>query len=98
MANSYPTGSNIRFFAEFKDIDGVYVDPTTITFKILSPKTGISATFTLPAGPEVVKDSVGHYHSDYTIDYPGNWYYRFEGSGAYIGAREGYCCAMATVF
>jgi hypothetical protein len=99
MANSYPTGSNVRFSAEFKDpTTGAYVDPTTVTFKIKSPETGVITTYSLPPGPQVVKDSVGHYHADYTIDFPGIWYYRWEGSGAYIGAKEYYVCAMDTEF
>jgi len=99
MANSYPTGSNVRFSAEFKDPgSGAFVDPTTVTFKIKSPMTGVVTTYTLPAGPQVVRDSLGHFHCDFTLNFPGNWYYRWEGAGAYIGAAEYYCCAMDTVF
>ena len=97
--NTYPAGSNVRFWVIFEDpITGAYVDPTTVTFKLRSPETGVISTYTLPPGPEVVKDSVGHYHSDHTLGFPGNWYYRWEGAGAYIGAKESYVCIRDTVF
>ena len=97
--NTYPTGSNIRFTVVFTDaVTGAVVDPTTVTFRIKSPETGIITTYTLPAGPEVVKDSTGHYHCNFVLDFPGIWPYQWLGAGAYIAANEGYVCARETEF
>ena len=98
--NSYPNGSNIRFSVVFKAVGtGAYVDPTTVTFRIRSPETNQVTTDTYPVpATYIVKDSVGHYHADYTCDFPGDWPYRWEGSGAYIGARERVVCIWDTNF
>ena len=100
MANSYPTGSNIEFSVVFSaPITGTFVDPTTVTFRIITPETGlIAATYTLPAGPEVVKDSTGHYHCNYVLDFPGDWPYQWIGAGAFVAANEFYVCARDTAF
>ena len=97
--NTYPEGSNVRFSTVFQvPGTGAAVDPTTVTFKIKRPDTGVVVTYTYPPAGNIVKDSTGNYHADYTCDFPGEWYYRWEGAGAYIGANEGYCCIMETVF
>ena len=100
MANTYPTGSNIRFTVEFTDpLTGGYVDPTTVQFRIITPETGqVVGDYTYPADVEVVKDSTGHYHANYVIDFPGEWPYQFIGAGAYVASNEFYVCARATAF
>ena len=98
--NTYPEGSSVRFEVVFKDaITGAYVDPTNVTFKIRRPDTGIVTTWTtVPVVGSIVKDSTGHYHANYTCDFPGQWRYRFEGAGVYIGTSEKYVSIMGTAF
>ena len=97
--NSYPEGSSVKFSVIFQTPpDGPVVDPTTVTFKIKRPDTGVVVTYTYPPAGTVIKDSTGKYHADYTCDFPGEWYYRWEGAGAHIGANEKYVCIMETMF
>jgi hypothetical protein len=97
--NTYPEGSNVRFSVEFRTPPaGPLVDPTTVTFKIRRPDTNVVVTYTYPPVGNIIKDSTGKYHADYTCDFPGEWYYRWEGAGAYIGAGEKYVCIMETAF
>jgi hypothetical protein len=97
--NTYPTGSNVRFSAVFKEVaTGSYVDPTTVIFKIKTPETGQITTWTYLAVGSIVRESLGHYYADYTCDFPGLWHYRWEAAGSYIGAFEKYCCIMDTEF
>ena len=99
MARSYPLGSNVRCSVIYKSVPtGAYVDPTTVTFRIRTPESGAVTTYVYVVDPEVVKDSVGHYHVDYTADYPGDWWYRWEAAGNYIGASENYFCIWDTRF
>ena len=98
--NTYPEGSNVRFSVEFRTPPaGPLVDPTTVTFLIRRPDTGVVTTWTtIPVVGTIVKDSTGKYHADFTCDFPGEWYYRWEGAGTYIGANEKYVCIMGTAF
>ena len=97
--NTYPEGSNVRFSVEFRTPPaGPLVDPTTVTFLIRRPDTGAVTTYTYPPAGNITRESLGKYYADFTCDFPGLWYYRFEGAGAYIGANEKYVCIMDTMF
>lgn len=85
--NIYDVGDSIRTAVSFQNIAGVATDPTTITLKIQDP-SGNETTLVFGVDAAVVKDAVGLYHSDVTIDENGDWYYRWEGIGALIGAAE----------
>ena len=99
MANTWACGANIRFSVIFKDAFTLaYIDPTTVTFKIRTPENGAITIWVFGVDPEVIKDSVGHYHADYTADFPGYWLYRWEGAGNYIGGFEKRFCIMETGF
>lgn len=85
MANIYDIGDRIRLSVAFTSA-GTATDPTTITCKVKEPDGTITtATYALA---EVVKDSTGNYHYDFTPDQEGKHYYRFEGAGALIAAAE----------
>lgn len=87
MANSYSVGQRVNFTVAFK-LPGTdtFVDPTTVTFRIRTPETGVATSYVFPA--TIVKTAVGMYNVDYTLDFPGDWYARWEGAGAYVGAKE----------
>lgn len=98
MANSYDKNQNVRCTVVIQDVDsGAYVDPTTVTFYTIDPN-GTVTTYVYGVDPEVIKDSVGHYHADVTLDVSGDWYYRWEGTGTYIGACENRMCARESKF
>jgi len=87
MANSYTPGQNVTFTVEFRlPIVLTLVDPTTVTFRIRTPETGGETVYVFPA--TITKTAVGMYTVDYLLDYPGDWYARWEGTGAFIGAKE----------
>ena len=97
--NTYPEGSNVNVSVVFTDpTTGARVDPTTVTWMFRRPDTGVVVTYTYPPVGNIVRQSVGYYTSNYTGDFPGEWYYRWEGAGAYIGANEKYFCIMETMF
>jgi hypothetical protein len=90
MTDKYNKGTLVRCSAHFTDIDGDDADPTTVVFKFKGPDDEEVTTYTYPDDNEiVVKDSVGHYHSDVLGDYKGDWVYYFQGTGAVQIADEG---------
>jgi uncharacterized protein YfaS (alpha-2-macroglobulin family) len=91
----YDVGDRVRFSVAFKDEEGADADPTTITFKLRSP-TRVFYTHTYP--DDITKDNTGQYHLDFTLTGPGEWCYRFEGTGAVETAAEGTLKASASNF
>ncbi len=87
MANTYDKGDKIRISATFQDANGTDMDPTTITVKHKKPD-GTVITWVYGTDTEVVKDAVGKYHADITLDQSGTWLYRFEGTGSVVAAGE----------
>lgn len=86
MANGlYDPGTTVRLGANFRT-QGAPADPTTVTLKVRQPNGSIT-TYTF-AGAAIVKDAVGRYHRDITPNMPGQWYYRFFGTGAVEATRE----------
>lgn len=87
--NKYDIGDLIRLSGSFSNEEtGEPVDPTTVTLLVRSP-SDVLYTYTT----EVVKDSVGEYHYDFStvaitnVD-SGTWHYRFEGEGTAEVAEE----------
>lgn len=80
MPNVYDTGDKIRLTATFT-VDDAVTDPTTVTVKVLDPSS--NETSATPTNP-----STGVYYYDVSLDEAGDWYYRFEGTGAAVAAEE----------
>lgn len=85
--NSYDKGDLVRVTAAFTNAAGTATDPTTVVCKVRSP-SGIT-TYTYGTDAELVKDSTGNYHLDINITADGQWWYRWEGTGAVQQAGEG---------
>lgn len=88
---SYFLGAVVRLEAQFSDLPGVLTDPTTITFKILQPDPLIlpqAVSYVFGVDAQLVRDSVGVYHVDWTADQDGDYCYRFEGTGAAQAVSE----------
>lgn len=87
MAHSYTVGQMVNFTIEYKLAStGAYVDPTTVTFRIKTPASGVVTSYVFPV--TIVKTDVGRYNVDHVLDFPGDWFARWEGAGAYVGAEE----------
>lgn len=97
----YVVKQQIRLTGTFTNAAGERKDPTTITVKV-QDAGGTQKTY-VGEGEGVVRDSEGVYHKDIEITKPaggggGNWFYRFEGTGALIAAGETSFAVQQTVF
>lgn len=73
--------SLIRFKATFKDLSGVVTDPTAVTLRITKPATD-PVIYTYGTDAELIKDSTGVYHMDFSCEIVGEHKYRWRGTGA----------------
>lgn len=96
----YDVGDRTVLYADFRarNTDGTYslADPTLVTVMLRKPD-GTENSYTA----EVDNPSVGVY----TFETPtfldgeeGTWYYRFKGTGAVVGAEEGWFTVRASRF
>lgn len=85
--NVYTKGRLVRFSAVFRNAAGTAADPTGVTFKVRNP-AGTLTTYVYGTDAELVRDSTGNYHVDYTVNASGEWHSRWEGSGAVVTAEE----------
>lgn len=81
----YDIGDSCRTTAYFK-MSGVLSDPTTVTLRFKGPDGSVTSIST--PDDRIVNDEVGVYYSDIFLDTSGDWYYRWEGTGAVMAARE----------
>ena len=84
---SYDIGDNRRFSVNFTDIDADDADPTVATIIIKQPD-GVDITYVYDTDVELVKDSVGNYHADFTFTQSGRHQVRFTGTGALTSAEQ----------
>lgn len=84
--NTYDIGDLIRLSAAF-DVSGP-TDPTTLVFEIREPD-GTTTTHTYGVGVEIVRDSLGRFHLDWSADLPGLHLYRVAGTGAAQAVEQG---------
>ncbi len=88
--NAYTVGSVVRVTGTFKDINGTLADPSTVVFKYKNPVTLVTTTLTYLSDGALVKDSTGTYHVDVdTSTSAGDWWVRWQSTGAAQGAVEG---------
>ena len=80
MTQAYDIGDKPRFSVAFADYAEQAADPTTIAFKCTKPD-GTIDTYVYGDGAELVKDSVGNYHVDYSITQQGRDSFKFVGTG-----------------
>jgi hypothetical protein len=85
--NSYDKGDVVVLSAAFTDLLNVPIDPDTVTFKVKAPDGSVT-TFVFGTDLELVKDSVGNYHVDVSVNLDGHWRYRFESTGIGQAAEE----------
>ena len=76
---TFPYGTVVRMSAEFTDVEGLPLDPTTVTLRYLPP--GGAEVQLLYGASAMVKESTGSYRADVLADASGLWRYRWEGTG-----------------
>jgi hypothetical protein len=84
--NSYDRGDQVRLSLTTQ-VGGAATDPTLLKLLIKDP-AGALTTLTYGVDVLIVKDSVGHYRYDLTLPQSGVWAYRWEATGAVVGAEE----------
>lgn len=75
-----PEGDTKRLTGKFT-VGTTDTDPTTVTFRIKDP-SGTITVYVYLTNSELVKDSAGNFHVDWKFSLSGDYYYRWEGSGA----------------
>ena len=80
--SEYIEGQLVRLDAEFRDIDGVLADPSTVTLKY---RVGAAAVQTVTP----TKDGVGLYHYDLLLAAPGVYLWRWSSTGGVPAAAQG---------
>jgi hypothetical protein len=86
--NRYELGNVITISAEFTDGDtGDFVDPTTLTADVKDP-LGVTTNYIVTSG-QIVRDELGKFSLDLEPDIRGVWTYKFIGTGANKGSKEG---------
>lgn len=83
----YDLGNVIRAAAVFRNIANVLIDPTEVRFQVKDP-AGVVTEYVYGTNVQLVKDSVGNYHSDVTGNKTGRWSYRFYSTGSGEAAAE----------
>lgn len=89
MANLYAIGDEVKCRGEFKDADGNYHDPTTVTFRVTDP-SGTTTAYTYVTDPEVVKYSTGIYDVIVDADAAGIWWWGYDATGTGQAADDFY--------
>lgn len=91
----YDKGDKVHLTAAFS-VGGVDTDPTAVVCKVKDPSGNVDV-YTFALG-QVTKSSVGHYYKDISIDESGEWFYRWEGTGAMEAAEETHLVAEVSEF
>ena len=92
----YDIGDLPRCSAAFTDTDDVAIDPTALTFTF-KDSSGNTTVYTYGVDAQLVKDSVGNYHVDVSVDEAGLWLYWFKATGVAqaVGEQSFYVDALA---
>lgn len=85
MTNIYDRGDVVRLSSAFTDINGTAADPSGVTLRLKQPDATVSV-YSYPG--TLSKDGTGVYHYDVSILQSGDYFYRFEGTGAVQAASE----------
>lgn len=84
IPRQYVNGSKVTVRAVFRDDDGALFDPTVVIAKYATPANAVTS-LTYPT--TIVKDAVGLYHLDITVNRAGDWRYRWQGDDAAVEGR-----------
>lgn len=82
----YIVGQRPRFDFQIRD-QHVLSDPATLSFAFEKPD-GTVTTYIYGTDAELVKDAIGKYHVEVTLDQSGQWLWRQESTGV-VTASQG---------
>lgn len=88
MTDSLTTGVGATFTAEFRNSAGALVDPAVVTFRVDPPGDTAATDYIYETDVEVVRDSLGVYHINLTLDDAGRW--RWKWTGDDVAVKDGY--------
>ncbi len=71
----------LRLTVSFTDEDGVAVNPTTVTFKLMSPCCCGSTSYEYGVDANITRPSTGNYIAEIQPDEAGVWSWRWETTG-----------------
>lgn len=94
---SYDQGDVRRLKATFTDSAGAPADPDGVQFTLRTPG-GVQTSYVYLTDAQLVKDSTGVYHVDWTVNDTGRHHYRFAGTGASGQVTVGEFWARSGVF
>lgn len=77
--DSFTEGSAIKCRVTFTDEDDAPVDPATVAFRIVSPRTGTATDYSYGEDAEVVRQAAGIFYVIVAVNEKGVWNYRFTG-------------------
>jgi hypothetical protein len=85
--NQYDLGQEVRCSVVFA-VSGVSADPSVVFFRVMKPDKTVESYQYPEVGTIIARDDTGDYHADVSTDQEGDWWYRFEGTGAVEAAGE----------
>lgn len=97
LTKCFTWGSLVRLTAEFTDADDAAIDPDTVRVRWQSPDLSFALRVYL-TDTDVIRDAAGKYHCDVDASDPGEWQFRWEGTGAGQAAEQGKFTVAASVF
>lgn len=80
-------GHVVRFPATFRTAAGVATDPTTVTYRVLTP-AGVETAYVYGTDEEVTRTAAGYYTLRLQLNEAGTWWVRVEGTGAVAAVNE----------
>jgi hypothetical protein len=87
-------GQLARFSFETRNASKALADPATFTFAFEKP-SGTVTTWVFGTNLEIVRDSVGKFHVDLTMDEPEWWTWRQESTGVVTASQGKFRVAAA---
>lgn len=87
MTDSFDIGDRKRFSITFTDITAAPADPTIVTAFITEPD-GVVTAYVYLTDAELVKDSTGVYHVDWTFAKAGRHKIKLSGEGSLVSAEQ----------
>ena len=88
MPGPYDIGDEIRSTITIKVAD-VLTDPSSLTFQLRNPQDTVTELSGFGPDPLVVKEGTGVYHFDHISSMSGLYHWRWQATGAAVGAAEG---------
>jgi hypothetical protein len=93
---TYDIGDVVRVTCTFTNGAGANTDPTTVTLKVKTPAL-VTTSYTW-AGGTVTRSAAGIFYKDISLTMSGEWFYRFEGTGAVESADESNLIVVSSEF